>query len=299
MVNTKRSFIVIFGIIIFHITIYSLFFRPYITTWGASEEEATMELIGDDLSPSYSSTRAIVLKAPISRAWQCIISLGADRGGFYNYAFMEDMAGYVGNTVGISPPKIYDMPVGRIVPGSLDESGAFIKTLIKKYDWEWEVVAVDPGKSFVLSGWGAFVLKEITPSQTRLIVRTHEENLPGLGNAISRFVMIALHYIMERRMMIGFQAVFEPDLQPYYISDIMWFFGLVLSFFGMVGMVFMYRGIPSVAVPTMFGLFWLFVLFVLNPRPQYSLMLSAVIVAMMGRHLYRKRQLTLLRNQMS
>ncbi len=292
MLNTKRSLIIILCILCFEVIIYSVFVRPYILTWGASEEEANMQLIGDDLAPTYSSTRAITLNAPISEAWQSIISLGADRGGFYSYTFMEDMLGYVGKEIDKSSPKVYDMKVGRIVQGSLDESSELIKTLIKKYGWNWTVLAVDPGRAFVLKGWGAFVLREITPNQTRFIVRTHEPELPDLWSEISRFVMIAFHYIMERRMMIGFQAQFEPDIQPSYAVEILWFLSLILSFFGLIALVFIYRGIRSILNPTIFGTLWLFVLFVFNPLPHYSIILSVTIMVMIGGHLYRNKRLT-------
>ena len=145
---------------------------------------------------------------------------------------------HIGKNNGKSGSEIYDLKVGRIVPGTLDESGTFIKALIKKNNWNWTVLAVNPGRAFVLKGWGAFVLMEVTPNQTRLIVRTHEEEPPDFGSKISRFVMIALHYIMERRMMMGFQAHFEPDAQPSYLVDILWFCGLILSFFVICGLVF-------------------------------------------------------------
>jgi hypothetical protein len=294
MLNTKRSLAIIFCILSFQIIIYALFFRPCITTWGASEEEAAMQLIGDDLTPSYNATRAILLNAPMPEAWQAIISLGADRGGFYSYSFMEDMAGYVGKTIDKSNPKIYDMKVGRIVPGALDESDALVKRLVKEYGWTWPVTAVDPGRSYVLQGWGAFVLKEVTPTQTRLIVRTHEGELPDLGSKISNFIIIPLHYIMERRMMIGFKAQFEPDIQPSYIGDIFWFIGLILSFFGIFVLVFIFRGIQSVLLPGIFGVFWLFVLLVFDPLPQYSIILSAMVMALLGRYFYRTRSRSLI-----
>jgi hypothetical protein len=292
MSNLKRSLIIILCILSFQIIIYIIFFRPYITTWGASGEEATMQLIGDDLTPSYNSTRGILLNAPISKAWQSIISLGADRGGFYSYTFMEDMAGYVGKKTDTSNQEIFDMKVGRIVPGALDESEEFVKSLVKKYGWTWPVIAVDPGRSFVLKDWGAFVLKEVAPGQTRLIIRTHEGELPDPGSKIRNFIIIPLHYIMERRMMISFKAQFEPDIQLSYIGDIFWFIGLILSFMGIIVMVFIYRGIQSVLLPAMLGVFWLFVLLVFDPFPRYSMVLLAVVMAMIGWYLARSRQLT-------
>ncbi len=285
MLNIKSSLIILWCIFILQIIIYSIFFRPFILTWGASEDEVNMPLIGDDLAPYYSSTRAILINAPISEAWQSIISLGADRGGFFSYTFIEDLLGYDGQRTEKSTSEMYDMKVGRIVPGSLDYSKPTIK-------YTWPVLAVDPGRSFVLKNWGAFVLKEISPNQTRLIVRTHERELHDIGSKIGRFVMIFLHYQMERRMMIGFKAQFEPDAQPSDIEDMVWYAGLVLSFLGIIGLVFICRGIQSVLLPTTFGIFWLFVSLVFYPVPQFSITLLVIIMVIIGWLIYRNRQFT-------
>ena len=73
------------------------------------------------------------------------------------------------------------MGVGRIVPASLDEA----KSLIK---FSFPVIAVEPGESFVLENWGTFMLKEIGPDRTRLIIRTHRQEIPNLLRKADGFV---------------------------------------------------------------------------------------------------------------
>jgi hypothetical protein len=126
--------------------VYILFLRPRILRWGASRDEVKMALVGDDLAYRISATRAITIHAAIAKVWQWVIQLGADRGGFFSYAFIEKAMGY--KMRGPSPkPEFQDMAVGRMIPASLDESKSVIK-------YNFPVIAVETGKSFLLEKWG-------------------------------------------------------------------------------------------------------------------------------------------------
>jgi hypothetical protein len=163
------------------------------------------------------------------------------------------------------------MKVGRVVPGSLDASRSIIK-------YSWPVVAVDPGKSFVLKGWGAFALKRINKMQTRLIIRTHGWELPSLLSRLVYFVMMPLHYIMERRMLMGIKARAEvgPGVQLSSIWDMLWFLGIILSGIGIAVMVFVGRGIKSVLLPAIYGATWLWPLLIFHPQPLTGLPLLLI-----------------------
>ena len=67
-----------------------VFIKPYIFTWGATDQEISMSMPGDHLVPFISSTRAITINAPISDVWDWIIQLGADRGGFYRTGLLKN-----------------------------------------------------------------------------------------------------------------------------------------------------------------------------------------------------------------
>src|SRR3954467_14058608 len=71
-------------------------FRPWFLTWGATPEEARSSLPGDEVvgaARSDSTTRAITIHAPVSTVWPWVAQLGQDRGGFYSYEVLEDLAG--------------------------------------------------------------------------------------------------------------------------------------------------------------------------------------------------------------
>ena len=256
------------------IIVYAVFLRSKIMAWGASADEATMSLVGDDLAPGISSTRAISINAPISEVWKWVIQLGADRGGFFSYSFLEKVLGYKAREENPAL-EFQEMEVGRNVPGSIDESKSVIK-------YNFRVVAVETGKSFVLENWGTFVLKEVNSKQTRLIVRTHEPRLPDLISKIADFFFMPLHYIMERRMLMGMKARVEGR-RLSETSDNLWLLGVFLSGIGIAVNVLFGQGVLHVSLSIIYGILWLLTFLIFEPKPKYSLsllLLEAVTIIM-------------------
>lgn len=251
--------------------VYAVFLKPKITTWGATEAEVKMPLIGDDLAPAISATRAITINASISEVWKTVIQMGADRGGFFSYTFIEKALGYEEKSADESSPELLEMNVGRIVPGSLDQSKSVIK-------YNFPVVRVEPGKSFVLENWGTFHLLKISEKQTRLIVRSHGRRLSGLKNRIMDFFEIPMHYIMERRMLMGMKAAAEADKGGGIseVSDYLWFLGVLLSAVVIFLMAFISRGILVTLLTTVYGIVWLWPLLIFDPTPLYGMVLLAI-----------------------
>ena len=266
------------------ILVYAIVLRPIIVTWGATQNEIHMPLPGDTLAPYNSSTRAITIDAPRQTVWGWLIQLGADRGGFFSYTFIEDALGYEFRKGDDLDPASLDFKVGRVIPASLDPSQSVI-------EYSWPVVSVDPGKSFVLKNWGAFVLQTIRPDQTRLIVRTHGWPLAGAKDKIEAFIMIPLHYIMEKRMMLEFKARSETGARLPPVSDRLWFSGLVLSYAGIVLLIFFSRGMLRLILPVCLGVLWLWPLLVFAPRPAYSLALTCLIALSLAGCIFRRRRL--------
>lgn len=62
---------------------------------GASSEEVLERLPGDDLVPGATvvATRGISIDAPIDHVWPWIAQLGQQKGGFYSYSWLENLAG--------------------------------------------------------------------------------------------------------------------------------------------------------------------------------------------------------------
>jgi hypothetical protein len=67
------------------LAVYHLVLRPWHLQWGATDEEVTRRLPGDDLVPRAESetTRAVTVDAPCEEVWPWLVQLGQGRGGFY------------------------------------------------------------------------------------------------------------------------------------------------------------------------------------------------------------------------
>jgi hypothetical protein len=76
-----------------------------IPTWGATEDEITRSLPGDELTtnPNLRWTNAITVDASPEQVWPWIAQIGDSRGGFYSYTFIENQ---VGALTGSEDPRI-------------------------------------------------------------------------------------------------------------------------------------------------------------------------------------------------
>lgn len=271
--NSAKSFVLaLLCIICLQLIIGITLIKPLIFTWGSTGQEVTMPMPADNLAPFISSTRSITINAPVERVWEWVIQLGADRGGFYSYWFIEKPLGYKYRAQHRVEPEFKDMKVGRIIKASLDPSKSVT-------EYSFPVVEVDPGKYFVLKGWGCFLLKAINPQQTRLIVRTHGRPLSTWSDHLEYFFMMPLHYIMERRMLIGIKARAEagPGMPFSSTSDILWFLGICLSLIDIIGLLFASPQLRVRLFAMLYSVVWLWALFILDPVPTYSMLLFIIL----------------------
>lgn len=260
-------------IIAVQLMLYLLFLRPKILKWGTTKAETEMSMIGDEMAPTISATRAISIDAAKSTVWHWLIQLGADRGGFFSYAFIESVLGYE-KREGELKLEFNDLEVGRIIPGSIDESKSVIK-------FNFPVVAVEPERAFVLEEWGTFLLQVIEPEQTRLIVRTHGTKPDRLLDKVIDLFGVFAHYIMERRMLLGFKSCAETGHQLSAATDNLWLFGIFAAAIGWFVMAFMGATSLHLMLATAFAMMWLWVLLI--PKPDFkmsNLLLLAEVVTL-------------------
>jgi len=103
-------------------------FTPWQRNWGATEEEAAMALPGDTLTPPPvdQCTRAITIAAPPEAVWPWLVQMGADRGGFYSYAWLENLFGLdIHNADGIVD-EWQQLAVGDWVWGARNRSAGWL-----------------------------------------------------------------------------------------------------------------------------------------------------------------------------
>ena len=280
MRNSVKSILIIIFVTLLQLSIYDIFLKPFITTWGASEKEVSMSMAGDDQTLTITSTRAISINASKSEVWKWLVQLGADRGGFYSYSFIEEALGYEARHQDSITPEFKEIKVGDLVRGSVDEKRSIIP-------YSFSVLYVEPGETFVLDNWGTFLLKEMNGQQTRLIVRTQEvTNKRNEWLKVSSYIEVPLHFIMERRLLMGVKARAEAgeNIELSQTQDILWFTGIVSSGFLIIFFIFIARGVmQSVAISSILSFFWVCSIWLVEPIPLYSIgMLFVAFIAILS-----------------
>ncbi|MGZ4809118.1 MAG: hypothetical protein ACXV7D_07285 [Thermoanaerobaculia bacterium] len=169
--------------------------REWFLNWGAEGDEAREALPGDEFAKRISSTRAITIHASVEDVWQWLVQIGQDRAGFYSYDGLERLV----------LADIHN--ADRIVPAWQQlEAGDTIRLASRLVYGDrplLRVLAVEPNHYLVLEHWGAFVLRRIDASTTRMIFRTHTEER-SLSRQLADFLFFdPLHFVMERKMMLG------------------------------------------------------------------------------------------------
>ncbi len=182
--------------------VYWLLIRPWHQKWGATGQEATGSLPGDELMPDapWRTTHAITIQAPIEVVWSWIVQMGQGRGGFYSYDWLENLFGMNIRNVDRILPQFQQLEVGDTVP-FWKGVGVTVRQIV-------------PPRLLVLAGalnddrsadggsW-VFTLDEVSPASTRLVVRTRSSYGPWWIAPAVCLLGEPAHFIMERAMMLG------------------------------------------------------------------------------------------------
>ena len=197
---------------------------PWANNFGATRAERERPLPGDSFVPNAAAqtTFAVTIKAPPEEVWKWLVQIGQDRGGFYSLTFLENLVGAnIHNTLEIRP-EWQELKVGDSVRLSPPGKGALV----------CPVLAVEPSGFLYLKNWGAFVLEPMDDGRsTRFFIRGRNDAAPMARLAI-KLSLEPIHFIMQRRMMLGIKAVAEAGpAKPAIPStgDYVWFLSLVAA----------------------------------------------------------------------
>jgi hypothetical protein len=198
---------------------YAAAVRPWHLTWGATDDEGTAALPGDDLIPvpDLISTRAITVAAPATDVWPWLAQIGQGRGGFYSYDLLENL-------------------VGRCDIHSADEivdewQAVAAGDAVRLHpDVALTVARVEPGRALVLQGgvpvtgagrpeadaaeapfdftW-AFTLADAPGGGTRLLARERYAYTRPWARAVVEPVE-AVSFVMTQKMLRGIRDRAEP-----------------------------------------------------------------------------------------
>jgi hypothetical protein len=163
--------------------------RPLMLHWGANCDEVHKRLPGDEMVPGHvvQCTRAVTIDAPVAAVWPWLAQLGQDRGGFYSYENLENLAGcQMHNADEIHPEWQQRRPGDTVYLHP--RSGL-------------RVTRFEPGRILALEHWGTFVLEPRGRDCTRLIARGRTPR--GPASIINALLMEIPHFVMERKMLLG------------------------------------------------------------------------------------------------
>ena len=204
---------------------YLLIVRPWHIKWGATDEDVRKGLPGDGLvpHPALESTRAVTILAPAEEVWRWLVQLGQDRGGFYSYDRLENLAGADIHNVDRIVPEMQHLKVGDFVPMAPVEWGVPMggftvvriepgRAVVWRQGWPNDLVKMSSSEVQERGTW-AFVLEEVDEGTTRLLLRERSGLKPRMRDVLFNYLLIERqHFIMERRMLLGIKERAEMAL---------------------------------------------------------------------------------------
>jgi hypothetical protein len=169
---------------------YGLAVRPRLRTWGATSDERSRAYPGDVDDALSTTTRAVAVRAPAEDVWRWLVQVGQDRGGFYSYDWLENLAGCRLR----SADRLHE-EWQHPEPGD---------PLFLFPGFATALEAVDPPRSLLIRNWGAYVVEPLDDHSCRLVARSHADRGPA-GWAYVLLVELP-HAIMERKMLLGIKS---------------------------------------------------------------------------------------------
>jgi len=190
-----RTRLIIAATLVAGAVVYRRFLRAPILTWGATPDEASRRLPGDELLEEADgvATRAISIDAPPSAVWPWVAQMGpSPRGGAYTYDWIENLLGLNMHSADRVLPEFQDPQVGDgfgYGPNQMSfmrvEPEHVLATQSADGNWVW-----------------TFVIEPASDGTSRLISR-NRFRLPRLKDRIGMLPMEPASLLMERKMLIG------------------------------------------------------------------------------------------------
>jgi hypothetical protein len=174
--------------------LYRKFLRQRILTWGATAEEASARVPGDELLEDADgvATRAITIDAPRSAVWPWIAQIGpSPRGGAYTYDWIENLLGLNMHSA--------DRVLRDYQHPQVGEGFGFGTNKMSFQIVEPEHVLVMQSAD---GNWVWTLVLEEQDGRTRLISR-NRFRLPKLKDKFGMIPMEPGSLIMERKMLYG------------------------------------------------------------------------------------------------
>ena len=170
--------------------VYRMAISPWHLRWGATDEEISRPMPGDDLLPgSGSSTRAITIAATPEDIWPWLVQLGYGKAGWYSYDWIDnDFKPSADQIV----PEFQDLDVGD--------------RILMMPSMGFEVMAIDEPRSIVsllddgTTSW-CLALYPADDGTTRLVSRFRPRFERSLATSLMLVLVEPGTFIMEQKML--------------------------------------------------------------------------------------------------
>jgi hypothetical protein len=166
---------------------YVRFVRPWLLHWGTRPGDSSKALPGDELVRDFGvqTTRAVTIEAPVERVWPWLAQVGQDRGGFYSYEWLENLAGCRMRNADRIYPEWQEREVGE--------------TVYLHWASGLKLARFEPNRSYAFEGW--YFALEPRDGRTRLFARGRYRR--GLASVAYALLLELPHFVMERKMLLG------------------------------------------------------------------------------------------------
>jgi hypothetical protein len=202
---------------------YGMTRAPRIQGWGATAEELSSRMPGDEIvgnDPLYRTTRAVTVETGAEEVWPWLVQLGQGRGGLYSYDWLENLVGLDIHSADRVVPELQDLAVGDEVrltpPGTRPELAFVVATLEAP-----SVLVLGPSgpreealaQGLPYPAW-TFALRPDGPGRCRLVVRFQLDAPATWPNRLAYgYALRPVHLVMERRMLLGIRQRAEGRLR--------------------------------------------------------------------------------------
>ena len=196
------------------------FLRQSRTHWGLDEEVAARSYPGDELvaEPRWGWTHGIEIEAPAAAVWPWVAQIGADRGGFYSYQWLENLAGCDLVNAEVVHPE-WEVKRGQVL--KLHPAPEAPHLLVTDVQPAQYFVGSGPadrdaqarGEPWVEVSW-LFYVEPLAVNRCRFISRYRAASSDHLATRLSfgPTLLEPVGFAMDRRMLLGIKERVERRL---------------------------------------------------------------------------------------
>jgi hypothetical protein len=175
---------------------YLRWIRPRVFSWGATSDEATRPMAGDDICqrPQLNATRAVTIAARPGEVWPWLVQWGWDRAGFYSYDLLDNLGRPSAEEI---LPQFQQLAVGDWVP---------MGSKTTPYT-AYRVTRLEPSRLMLWEKGGGtwlWLLEPAGPGHTRLITRMRGRYRWTRPSIVTELVLMEIgDPFMMRKCLLG------------------------------------------------------------------------------------------------